>query len=458
MASQKFHWTSSACPVITPGDQLRCSSTFPGAHTIIALSEESFKIYLSPWSYDRRLFALSSTHGPTGYRVMIPHLPIQQFCIRPASSSGRNASHIEVTLSTSLGGDATYPKGVYLYFATLASHELLQDTQHWGAYFVILDDRTNRFHIVYACSFTLRLCRAGSSCRTAHPNILPAMLVKRDTTVLVDRGTQIPLRRHCMDKLLTTSSPRPKLPWPGNRRRINMSEVRGGISKRKYHLYTLASLICMIRSYLGFPYLSFLFLSPVFLVWIYISVLHFWTVSGGAYRAFISSYTGHPQRSRPTHIRSTLLINMFLLFIRYEGLTLWAAKTAGMTLKTLPPSFRQMRRWNRSLEEVIYSDAKVDYRGRVREGTVPGLYNFSFRGTTAAPRTELQSNAFESLGPKSQKCSRSWKKHWQNQLEIAAFYGEAECRCVVSIMHEPSILIKRFSCAPLSLAPETETP
>lgn len=162
----------------------------PGRPRDIALSGESFKTYLSPSQYDRRLFALNSTRGPTGYQVMIPHLPIQHFCIRPASPTGRNASHIEVTLATSLGGDAAYPKGVYLYFATLASHELLQDTKHCGACFAIQDDKKKGFRMTYACSFTFRLCRTGSSCRTAHPNVLPAMLVERDKEVLVDIGTQ----------------------------------------------------------------------------------------------------------------------------------------------------------------------------------------------------------------------------------------------------------------------------
>lgn len=184
-----------------------------------------------------------------------------------------------------------------------------------------------------------------------------------------------------------------------------MAKVRGGISERKYFFYGLIILI-----FLGLNF----YLSPLFLVFLatgfLMPLLYVWSATGGAYRAFISSYTGHPKTSSLQRICNTALINVLLILARCEELSVSAVTTIGMALKTLRPSLRQKHRWNRSLEEVIYSDAKVDYRGRVRDGTVPDFYDFSFRGTTAGPRTEPQSNASETLGPQAAEVFQKLKE------------------------------------------------
>jgi hypothetical protein len=67
-------------------------------------------------------------------------------------------------------------------------------------------------------------------------------------------------------------------------------------------------------------------------------------------------------------------------------------------LKTLWPSFRQLHRWNRSLDDMLYSEAKVDYRGRLKNITVPGLYDFPSSGMTTVSHTEREPNRFGCLG------------------------------------------------------------
>lgn len=177
-----------------------------------------------------------------------------------------------------------------------------------------------------------------------------------------------------------------------------MAKLRGGISKRKFYLYVIGFLIFIIASYVISPIPSVLFYIPMAAVGISVFILYLWSASGGAYRAFITSYTGNSERSRLSHISNIVLINLFLIFTSFEEWILSAVRTIGMILETFRPSFRQMHRWNRSLEDILYSEAKVDYRGRTRNEPVPGLYDFSSSETNAAPRTEPKRNAFESLG------------------------------------------------------------
>ncbi|KAK6843913.1 Het domain protein [Apiospora arundinis] len=346
----------------------------------LVLTEESFKTYLS--QYDRRQFSLDSTHGPTGYRVMIPQFPIQQFCIRPTSYVDSNDSHIEVLLATSLGDDVTYRKGVYLYFATLPSHGLLQDTKHCGACFVIEYDKKKSLSMRYACSLKFRLCRAGA-CRTARPNIIPAMLVRRDVMVLVDIGHELPLA--------------------GKRRPINMAKIRSGISKPKLYTYSIGPFILILLVY---PLvvesnmiltLTLLYI-PIFSLWATVFALYLWSASGGSYRACIDSYTGS-SGGRLDPFDETF-VRIFLTFKTLEDWIILVTRTVGTIIRTLRPSFRQKHRWNRSLEDMVYSEAKVDYRGRMLNIPRPKDYDFSFGGATntIALRLDSQFNAFESLG------------------------------------------------------------
>ncbi|KAK6866345.1 hypothetical protein PG995_002873 [Apiospora arundinis] len=356
----------------------------------LVLTEESFKTYLS--QYDRRQFALDSTHGPTGYRVMISQFPIQQFCIRPTSYVDSNVSHIEVLLATSLGDDVTYRKGVYLYFATLPSHGLLQDTKHCGACFVIEYDKKKSLSVRYACSLKFRLCRAGSSCRTARPNIIPAMLVGRDVKVLVDIGH--------------------KSRSPGKRRPISMTKFRSGISKPKVLIYTIG---LSLFTPIFYPFVKFgneeypiaimcAFIVPIFIhitisiMWVTVLALYLWCLTGGSYRACIDSYTGSSGRWLSPLDRA--FVYTFMIFRTFEDTIISATRTRGTTIKTLLPSFRQRHRWNRSLEDMVYSEATVDYRGRMLDIPSPEDYDFSFgeATNTIAPRLDSQFNAFESLG------------------------------------------------------------
>ena len=152
----------------------------------VILSKESFKTVLRP-TFNSDRFSLDNNSGPAGYRVMIPNLPTERFCVQFGSSTRGTTAHVEVILSKSLGSDACCPKGVYLYFATVASHELLRDTKHRGACFLVRRDDERTLGITYTCSFHFKLCRNGS-CRTGRSPTLPALLIQRGVKVVVDIG------------------------------------------------------------------------------------------------------------------------------------------------------------------------------------------------------------------------------------------------------------------------------
>ncbi len=147
-----------------------------------------------------------------------------------------------------------------------------------------------------------------------------------------------------------------------------MAKVRDGISKRKLIIYLVGISILEIFSCLIALVLPGCFLLgiPILAVGITVVVLYLWSASGGAYRAFMTSYTGNSERGRFLQICDEVLIYLFLFFTLNEEWSLSTARAMGMILKTLRPSFRQMHRWNRSLEDLHYSEAKVDYRGRMR--------------------------------------------------------------------------------------------